>query len=150
MAEWPAGGMNHSAPVRLRLTTAVTAFTTTLEVPHWRNDQHPHLPQNKPKLVIIPILILIWLYLRHRPSWQPPPPHCLQPRPWWRPADRALGLSLSLSLSLSLCRHETRRASAALQPPDLKIINLWARAEGWVKYDNQWDNYGLVLSHDNT
>ena len=35
----PGVGMDHSGPVRLKLTTAVTAFTTTLEVGHWRNDQ---------------------------------------------------------------------------------------------------------------
>ena len=33
----PGVGMDHSGPVRLELTTAVTAFTTTLEVGHWRN-----------------------------------------------------------------------------------------------------------------
>ena len=106
--------MDHSGPVRLRLTTAVTAFTTTLEVDHWRTEED--------MTAFITIKnsdhFLTFLRLHLSTDWtaQPAPPDDFQPRPWWRPADRAERLRGFL-----LSRDQ--EGSAALQPADLKIIN---------------------------
>ena len=111
---WWVVGRDHSAPVRLRVTTAVTAFTTNLEVRHWRNYHHltsiitSHLTRH--------YQLFLTLDLSHWLSWPAPPTVS--------PATAMVEAGPGWWEAFSLCCHETSRDSAALQPGDFIIINL--------------------------